>query len=275
MAVDNIGAERMPGRLIQLQIDTNRLAKQLLILLVSVEVFLVALDLVVNYFEMVGYSSIQRIFNIAREDGLAAWFMVSQTFLAAMVLWLLYWLSRNSEAYRSAQRRGWLILALFFTYMSADDGALIHERIGTMLEKMIGKIGDAGVVAQWLGAFPSYEWQFLLPFFGLMGLYLIHFLWKVMGVGRPLMMVVAAFACFAAAVILDFIEGLPAGHKLNIYTIIKQAYLLEGYTVDHFAKSLEEFLEMLGMSFFLVVFVTQVGGAAVTFRSNYHLVSRS
>ncbi len=71
-------------------------------------------------------------------------------------------------------------------------------------------------------------------------------------------MVLAAFSCFTVAVVLDFIEGMEAGHPLNVYSWLKQAYLLENYTVDHFAKALEEFLEMLGISLFLAVFVAQL-----------------
>jgi hypothetical protein len=237
------------------------LSKRLLLLLVGIELFFVLLDIVVNYAEVIEYTSIQRLCNIAREDGLAAWFMTSQTLVAAMVLWLLYWLSRNREEPNTFYRRGWLVLALFFTYMSADDGAQIHERMGTMIEDMLEKAsmaGETSALAQWLEIFPSYEWQFLLPFFALMGLYVLYFLWKVLGFGRPLLMVLAAFSCFTVAVVLDFIEGMEAGHPLNVYSWLKQAYLLENYTVDHFAKALEEFLEMLGISLFLAVFVAQL-----------------
>jgi len=251
----------MDGDSNRLDVDTVRLSGSLLILLFSFELFFVLLDIVVNYFEVIEYNSIQRLCNIAREDGLAAWFMTSQTMVAALVLWFLWWLSRKQEGISSFYRRGWLVLALFFTYLSADDGALIHERLGTMFEDMIDKSGTAagpGGLASWLDMFPSYEWQLLLPFFIGMGLFVLYFLWKVLGPGRPLFMVLAAFTCLAMAVVLDFIEGMDADHSLNIYSWLKQAYLLEDYTVDHFAKSLEEFLEMFGISLFLSVFVAQI-----------------
>ena len=76
---------------------------------------------------------------------------------------------------------------------------------------------------------------------------------------RAMLMVLAAFSSMATAVILDFIEGIPADHALNVYSWLKHAFLLEDYTVDHFAKSMEEFLEMLSISLFLAVFVAQVG----------------
>jgi len=244
-----------------LDVDVAGLSGSLLLLLVGFELFFVLLDIVVNYAEVIEYNSIQRLCNIAREDGLAAWFMTSQTMVAALVLWSLYWLSRKREDVTAFYRRGWLVLALFFTYMSADDGALIHERVGTMFEDMIDQSGGgaaSGSMAQWLDMFPSYEWQFLLPFFIAMGMFVLYFLYRVLGLGRPLFMVLIAFSCLAIAVILDFIEGMDAEHPLNVYSWLKQAYMLEDYTVDHFARSLEEFLEMLGISLFLVVFVAQI-----------------
>lgn len=96
-----------------LKIDADRLSKRLLLLLVGIELFFVLLDIVVNYAEVIEYTSIQRLCNIARKDSLAAWFMTSQTLVAAMVLWLLYWLSRNRQEPNTFYRRGWLVLALF------------------------------------------------------------------------------------------------------------------------------------------------------------------
>jgi len=244
-----------------INVDTDYLSWKLLIVLVCCELMLVLLDIVINYAEVIRYTSMHELFNIAREDGLAGWFMTAQTLVAALVLWFIYYLSCTLDGITAFYRRSWLALALFFTYMSADDGAIIHERLGTMFEEMtVGAplAEDAGTLSQWLDLFPSYEWQFLLPLFALIGLYMLYFLWKTLGVSRPLMMVLAAFTSLSVAVVLDFIEGMPADHNLNVYSWLKQAYVLEDYTVDHFARSLEEFLEMLGISLFLVVFIAQI-----------------
>jgi len=244
-----------------LVVNSDCLSRKLLIVLVCFELLLVLLDIVINYAEVIEYRSIHELFNIAREDGLAGWFMTSQTLLAALVLWFIYYLSQITEGVPPFYKRGWLILALFFTYMSADDGALIHERLGTMFEEIIeqqGSLESTGLLSQWLDLFPSYEWQFLLPIFAAIGLYMLYFLWKVLGSGRSLWMVLVAFSALSIAVLLDFIEGMPEEHSLNVYSWLKHYYLLEAYTVDHFAKSLEEFLEMLGISLFLVVFVAQI-----------------
>ena len=65
----------------------------------------------------------------------------------------------------------------------------------------------------------------------------------------------AALTCFVFAVGIDFLEGLAKGHPLNILTLIREQYSLSKYTVNHFAKSLEEFLEMLGITLFWVSFI--------------------
>lgn len=242
-------------------VDTDYLSWKLLIVLVCCELVLVLLDVVINFWEVIPYRSIHELFNIAREDGLAGWFMTAQTLIAAIVLWSIYFLNCHLDSGSTFYRRGWLVLALFFTYMSADDGAVIHERMGTMFEEVMNqseRLGEPGLVAQWLDMFPSYEWQLLLPVFALIGLYMLYFLWKVLGASHALVMVLAAFSCLSVAVLLDFIEGMSADHPYNIYSWIKQAYMLEDYTVDHFARSLEEFLEMLGISLFLAVFVAQI-----------------
>ncbi|WP_147434092.1 hypothetical protein [Mariprofundus sp. EBB-1] len=244
-----------------LNVDADHVSRQLLMILVGCELMLVLLDIVINYMEIIPYKSMHALFNIAREDGLAGWFMTSQTMIAALVLWFIYYLSHHIDGITAFYRRSWLILALFFSYMSADDGAVIHERMGTMFEDMMANpdaLTDPGLLTRWLDLFPSYEWQFLLPIFALIGLYMLYFLWKVLGVSRALIMVLAAFSSLSVAVVLDFIEGMPPEHAYNLYSWLKQTYMLEDYTVDHFAKSLEESLEMLGISLFLAVFVAQI-----------------
>lgn len=62
------------------------------------------------------------MFNIAREDGLASWFAVTQTLFVALTLWLIYTLTKRGGGSRS-KVYGWLVLTLFFAYMAVDDGA--------------------------------------------------------------------------------------------------------------------------------------------------------
>ena len=141
-------------------------------------------------------------------------------------------------------------------------GAQVHERIGT-LSRALSDGGNSGVLA-W---FPSYPWQVLfLPVFGGFGLLLGLFLWNELRSRAAFALVLSALACLVAAVGLDFIEGLGEEHPWNLYAwIVAQVDLAEFTvtrfrhtpydTVEHFSRSLEEFLEMLANTLLLVTFL--------------------
>ena len=63
----------------------------------------------------------------------------------------------------------------------------------------------------------------------------------------------SAFSCFAVAVGQDYIEG-----TINEYDWFEMEYGMDASAILHFAKSLEESLEMLGMTIFLVVFLSHL-----------------
>jgi hypothetical protein len=83
------------------------------------------------------------------------------------------------------------------------------------------------------------------------------FLWVELKESKTRLLVFLALAFMGTAEILDFIEGLDKWHPWNIYTYIRDNYDLRSYTVSHFAKVLEEFLEMLSISTFWLVFTKQ------------------
>lgn len=218
---------------------------------VAAELTVVLLDYVVNFGRLTELKSIRAYCNITREDGIASWVAVTQTMLVAMTLWSIYELTCYNGASRW-KSGGWLIMALFFTYMAIDDGTRFHERMGSAFEDMYRN--DDGIIgAQTLGgkvvdAFPSYYWQVLfLPFLGAMGLFVLGFLWKE--IRRPFhrLLIFAAIGCFVVAVGLDFIEGFNRTHPWNLYTRIRDAYDMDLYrrfgrsayeTLRHFGKSL-------------------------------------
>ncbi|MDQ6975125.1 MAG: hypothetical protein Q9M22_01015 [Mariprofundaceae bacterium] len=252
---------------LQLNVNVERLSVLLLASLVGIELFFVLIDIVINYGKWLDYGPIRRFCNIAREDGIASWFMTMQTFMAGLVLWFLYWLSRSSSDSTLFYQRGWLILAVFFTYMAVDDGAMIHERLGSTFRLMMEDMqaNGGGILASIHDFFPTYTWQLILmPFFSFMGVFILYFLWKALGKGRYLIMVIAALSCMSVAVGLDFIEGMEKDHPYNIYMWIKNTYNLGTYDVYHFGRSLEEFLEMLSISFFFYVFVAQINKVSVS-----------
>ncbi len=241
----------------RLAINGQRLPGRLFIFCLVIELSLVLLDAVVNYGELTDLGPIQRLFNITREDGLATWFMVTQTFVAALVLWLIF-LVHRSRCYGRWQVIAWGFLAGFFTYMAADDGAKIHERLGSVFSELNSSAGSGmpdDLPGRLQAIFPSYDWQLVaLPLLAGAGLFMLIFLWREFRdrKGRVLLFVAAGF--MAIAVGLDFIEGLDDSHAWNAQVWIREAFDLSKYTVRHFAKSLEEFLEMVAISLLLMLF---------------------
>ncbi len=206
---------------------------------VLIELALVLLDLTVNWMQWSDSRAIRRLFNITREDGLASLFAVLQTALVAVVVWLAYFFARHNQD-KSSRRLGWLILALFFSYMVVDDGAMVHERVGAAISSANQDL-----------SLPSYTWQFVFaPVFAGIGLYMAWFLWQERDIPTKRIYLFLAFACLGTAVLLDFIEGMDAGYQSFV-----QFSGWQEKTITHFSKSLEEFLEMLGMSFFLIYFL--------------------
>lgn len=270
-------APQQPATGPPLVVKTRRLAFLLLWVCVAVELLLVVLDCFVNYGNALGLGPMQRLCDITREDALGAWFSESLTLLVGLTAWLICVVVRHQGEARW-RKAGWCFLAILFTYLAIDDGAMIHERAGDAFKALrygapVGE-GDSPVENRSGGAYPSYAWQILfIPLFGAAGIYMLAFLLRELYSGRLKLLVLAALACLATAQLLDFFEGLPQTHRWNIYVwIIDKIDLIDFTarhfdslpyaTVAHFSRSLEEFLEMLGMTLFWVVFIRQLGWVA-------------
>lgn len=223
-----------------------------------IELLFVNLDYFVNYSRGTEIPYIRRMFNITREDGLASWFAITQTMLVALTAWAIWLVTRRGGA-SGLRAAGWLVIAIFFTYMAADDGATIHERLGSTL-KDAQKDGS-------LQNFPTYFWQIIfVPIFGCMGLFLMYFFWRDPATRPRAILVFLALGCMAFAVGLDFFEGLKPSHDWNVYTMIakrvdfadfaeRQFRATEYEALVHFSKSLEEFIEAFSMTLLWVAFL--------------------
>ncbi len=247
------GTSGRPG-MTRLEVDATRLISVLFFVLVGAEVFFVLADAIINVERLTELGPIRRFFNITREDGVASWFAVTQTWMLGLTAAFLYVVMRTGDAQRW-RRVGWAIIAIFLLYMAMDDGAKFHERIGSSVKTMVlGDDADSG--SRQVGFFPSYTWQLVfLPIFGAFGLFILWFLNKELQVARDKLMVVSAIGLLVLAVIADFFEGLEMDHPLNLHGWIKQTWDLSTYQVRHYSKSVEEFMEMLAMTFLWVVFL--------------------
>ena len=83
---------------------------------------------------------------------------------------------------------------------------------------------------------------------------------------RSRLLLLAALACLTLAVGLDFVEGLDAEHPWNLHVHLNRVLGLDAPAdawfsksgvdaVEHFSKSIEEFLEMLANTLMWVIFL--------------------
>jgi hypothetical protein len=245
----------------QLTINTLHIASIVLVSCVVFEIFLFFLDYFVNYSKLTTSGPIRRMSNIAREDGIASWFAVTQTLLAGVTCIGVAMVSKAANK-SSKVILGWSLVAFFFCYMSVDDGAQIHERLGSAF-----KNNDSEILA----LFPSYPWHvFVLPVFIVFGFAMAIFLYTQLNSFSQLAAIGVGVGIMALAVGLDFIEGLDRDHPLNIYTILGRNDAWSEFTfrqfdkagyaaARHFSKAIEETLEMMSISLFWFTFIRQIG----------------
>ena len=259
------GPAQGTGDPVLLEVSARRLVLTVFAICVSAEILWFVLDYVVNYSRLTEIGAIRRMCNNAREDGLGSWFAITQTWMIAMTLWLTVAVSRKiSSGWVVA---GWVVLAVWFSYMAMDDGAKIHERLGTTFHVIHRDRPDGSWGNALLDVFPSYTWQIVfLPAFATLGLFTLGFLWFQTPDDLSRLMIVTAIGCFIFAVSLDFIEGLEREHPLNLYRIAAETFDLEGWarssfrksayrSLRHFSKSLEECTEMFGNTLLWCVFL--------------------
>lgn len=229
------------------ELNSAKIIISLLIVCVSFEIFLVIADAVINYGELSRYSQIRRIFNITREDGLATWFSVTQYFVISVICAVLYLMVRANPASKFSSA-AFMILAIFFLYLSMDDHAEIHERLGSVFKIYAKGESRDHWARSLLNMFPSYPWQVVVgPIFAVMGLMMLVFLWIHFNNNTSRVLLFLGLGLYLAAIGLDFVEGIPGGHNS-----IQKLLNVDNYTVRHFSKSLEEFMEMLGTTFIML-----------------------
>lgn len=217
-------------------LDSNQLVWSAMIVLLGIEVMIVLLDLYQHFTPDVP-SPIRSLLNITREDTFGTWFSSTQAFIVAIILWINF---ARVRAEGHAKLGAWGIVAAFFTYASLDDGSRLHERIGSSIDSPIFDL------------FPSYPWQVIfVPTFVLVGLVILYLIFRDMNVRFAKVAVLMGLALSGtAAVGIDFLEGVPNYSDLEFADFLSD----ENPHVRHLFKVLEEFLEMVGITLFLVGF---------------------
>ena len=229
------------------------LALRVLAALVAIEVSLFSLDFFIAHREIVGSRDLQALFDITHEDTIGTWVSTTQYLALAFTAWLLRLRTRALPG-AGGRARGWGVLALFFAYMSFDDGSRFHERIGSLFGDHAADIpaqfvaGLAGGLIDW---FPSYNWQLaFFPLFCSAGLFLVVFLGRELRSAAMLQaLVFGGLCCWVFAVFLDFLEGSSEGMSL-LQSIFGGSYR----ATEHIVRAVEETVELFGATLMLTAF---------------------
>jgi len=231
-------------------IPSDRLIRRVILCCFGIEVLCVLLDLLFAFTSWIPVIELRKIFDMTREGSVGTWLSVILSLLVGSALLLIFLTVRAGDRSRR-QAIGWLVLSLFFIYMSLDDCAYIHERSGDFLDRMVSSdalpLGLSGVVAR----FPTYYWQLILgPLYAAMGLFMLYFVWQRFGEFRLRKYMVFSLMGLAAAVLIDFVEGTGRG----IYRITRVTGMSER-SAFHLIMLIEESLEILGLIILLYAFM--------------------
>lgn len=207
-------------------IDPHRVVRRLLIGLLIAQALVLAGDLIFNFWDVFGHTSMRRIFNIAREQSVPTWFASLQAFGIAVTGWALG---------RVTGRKGWYWVGLFFLYISIDDAATIHERVGTTLD-------DNLEGWSFLANYPSFAWQVVVAPVLAVGLFASAlYIWIRRPNPKSRLLVFVGLAAFAVAQGIDFLEGIE-----DLFLNWSEELEVTEYSVGHSLRTTEEMLEMLG-----------------------------
>ncbi len=265
--------------MITIQVNASRNLVRLLLALFAIEACLLFADLTLNHSEWTDYGPVQRFFNIAREDGVASWFQVTQTLLVALTLWLICALS-FADSRPALVRFSWMIFALFYSFLAFDDGSQFHERVGTIVEMGAQgegagqeESGETGADSQTGDGFPTYFWHLAMgPFFAAAGLFLLWFALREMKKDRTAFtLFILGMAAMGAAQALDFFEGMSPVEPANPLRAVRKFTGYGQEDVEHFSRAIEETIEMISMSYFwiayLMVLAREFPNFNISFRS--------
>jgi hypothetical protein len=185
--------------------------------------------------------------NVDAEKSFGTWFSVVQNFIVAIAA-LIISLHHKFISRIKGQFIGWLIIALFFAYISLDEHLMLHENIGSA----------APVFFHWLFGkkitLPTYGWHFVFwPIFGAFGFFFLIFLYKELKNKNSRVILIISLVLWGMAVILDAWDG-----TRNPYDWLVEMTGFKEFTIRHSFMLIEELFEMLGSTLFLYLFLSHI-----------------
>lgn len=202
---------------------------------------LVVCDSVFTFHDVTGYYVFHRVFDMTREESIPNWYASILLFCISLTCALTYAIQRyRVERHVAAP---WLFFSAFFIFLSMDDGAKIHERLGSFFRELTEEGSGMFTVFQpLLEAASTYSWQvFVLPVFLFCAFFIL--LWGFNNISVPgthRCMILGGFFV-AIALGLDYFEGLVDNEVIDL-----DGRALSVDAIEHYQRVLEEFLEITG-----------------------------
>jgi hypothetical protein len=230
---------------VEISFSSDKFVRRLFWACLFIELFIVFGDVFINHRRGTSSEAIQRLFNITREDGLSNWFSCQISVFTALTAGII------ALSVSRAKKIGWGAIAAFFAYFSMDDATKFHERIGTAFENSV-QADQTSIFRVIQQNYPSYNWQLVFgPVFAAFGLFMLVFLWKELATKRGRILLIAALSLMSIAESLDFFEGMLPPPYAGIASMFNTTI----DDIEHYSKTLEEFLEVLGVTFLMVAFM--------------------
>ena len=235
-------------------IDMQRWIRIVFILCVTAQVFLIICDYIFNYLDLFNDLDMRRIWNLAREKSIPTWFSAMQTQALGMTVFFTGIVQFRRISHLKTMI--WILIGMFFFWIGVDDFAEIHERLGSVLERLVeNRVGEN---IPFIGLFlknPSYNWHtFMTPLFALCGLGITVFLWTAFRQTKLFSYLFLGFGCWVVAQAIDYMEGLDQIESL--YKGIQETLAIKRkYGVTHTFKVVEEVLEMFGTTLLWIGFL--------------------
>lgn len=198
---------------------------------------------------------ITTLFDVDHEMNLPTWFSSAQWLMLFLTLISIAVLVRVTERSRGRSAL-WGISALIALILSIDETAVVHERIGTILEEALEQSPRGSGLHSMIGLHGYYWIVAYLPFVIPTVVVGAVFLWRELGPQRWTVFV-GIFTFLYAAIGLDFIEGrfgTPDHTGLPLH-IASRVIMVDIFLV-------EETLEMLGVCLVQYALLRHLSGLA-------------
>lgn len=227
--------------MLTLEINEYSLPKRMFWYLWLVCCGLVACDSVLTFHDVTGYYVFNRVFDMTREESIPNWYASILLFCIALTCAVTYTIQRRRVDRRDALP--WVFFAGFFTFLSMDDGAKIHERLGSFFRELAEEGDGVFTVFQTvLEAASTYSWQiFVLPVFLFFAFFILLWGFNNISVRETHRWILLGGFFIAIALGLDYFEGLVDNGVIDL-----EGRPLSVNTIEHYQRVLEEFSEMTG-----------------------------